>query len=451
MGLPASKAQAALVAFQRFGLGARPGVVARVGRDARAALANEVKTAGIARIQDRKLPGYAKACSESQREFDKAEALRHLELEARIDKHRSVEIGFVERLVMFWSNHFSMSVHKSGAVRGTIGQLERDVIRKHVLGKFSDMLIGVMKHPAMISFLDNEDSVGPRSPYGEPRGRGTNENLARETLELHTLGSGGGYTEQDVANFALILTGWSYVRGWEAERKVNGGNARNRGRFIFRPDWHEPGAIMFMGRSCPPQGQAQAVQVLRRLAASPATAEHIAFKLVRHFITDEPTPAMVEPLKKRFLDTKGDLRQVALALINLPEAFSAPLTKIRTPYELGIAQFRALGRRYAPDKYWTFAGPLLAMNHMPWECPSPQGYSDDTPRWLEPDGMTLRVDTAQMIGWHYDDTFRGSVTKLARDLYDSALSRATQERIAGAGSTSGALTILFCSPEFQRR
>lgn len=451
MALPQSKAQAAVVAMQRFGLGPRRGIIARVARNPLDALVNEVQTAGIARITDSNLPGYARACDQSQRGFTNAEDIRRAELEARIDKQRSVEIGFVERLVLFWSNHFSMSVNKSGAVRGTIGQLERDVIRKHVLGRFSDMLLGVMKHPAMISFLDNEDSVGPRSEFGEPRGRGTNENLAREALELHTLGSGGGYTEADVAAFALILSGWSYVRSWEAENNYYGGNRRNRGRFIFRPAWHEPGAISFMGRSYPPKGLGQGIEALRRLALSPATAEHIAFKLVRHFITDEPTPEMVEPLKKRFLDTKGDLKQVALALIRLPDAFSAPMTKIRTPYELGVAQLRALGRRYDDDSYWSFHGPLHEMNHVPWQCPSPQGYSDDTPKWLEPDGMTLRVDTAQMMGWVYDDTFRGNVAKLARDLYASALSQASYERIEAAGSTSAALTILFCSPEFQRR
>lgn len=451
MALPRSKAEAAVVAMQRFGLGPRRGTIVRVAPDPLGALVQEVQTAGIARINDSRLPGYGRACDQSQRSFTNAEEIRRAELDARIDKHLSVDIGFVERLVLFWSNHFSMSVNKSGAVRGTIGQLERDVIRKHVLGRFSDMLIGVIKHPAMISYLDNDDSVGPHSEFGEPRGRGTNENLAREVLELHTLGSGGGYSEADVAAFALILSGWSYVRNWEADNNYYGGNRRNRGRFIFRPAWHEPGAISFMGRSYPPKGLTQGTEVLRRLARSPATAEHIAFKLVRHFITDEPTPEMVEPLKTRFLETRGDLKQVALALIRLPEAFAAPLRKIRTPYELGVAQARALGRRYDDETYWSFHGPLYAMNNVPWQCQSPQGYSDDTAKWLQPDGMSVRVDTAQMMGWTYRDTVKGSVARLARDLYGSALSQASYERIEAAGSVSAALTILFSSPEFQRR
>jgi uncharacterized protein (DUF1800 family) len=345
-----------------------------------------------------------------------------------------------------------MSINKSTAVRGMVGQLERKVIRRHVLGNFTDMLLGVMRHPGIISFLDNDDSIGPNSRYGRKTGSGFNENLAREAMELHTLGSGGGYTEEDVTQLALILTGWSYVRGWEADNKYNGGKNRNRGKFIFRKKWHEPGAITLMGKSYPATGRKQGVAALIDLSRHPATAEHIAFKLVHHFITDEPTPEMVEPLKQAFLQSGGNLKQVALALLNLPEAFTAPLTKMRTPYELAIAQMRAVKRRVPRDKYWwVFAGPLYAMNNMPWECPSPEGYSDDTLYWLDPDGMTLRIDTAQVAGWVYGKKYRGSVTGLANALYDSALSPETRERVAQAGDKSAALTMLFCSPEFQRR
>ena len=220
-----------------------------------------------------------------------------------------MEVGFVERLVIFWNNHFSMSINKADAVRGMMGQLERDVIRKNVLGKFSNMLLGVMKHPAMLAFLDNADSIGPDSPIGKSWHVGFNENLAREAMELHTIGSGGGYTEDDVTAFARILTGWSYVRGWEADGKWNGGNDNNRGRFLYRGNWHEPGPIRFRGKVYPARGIQQGVMALQDLARSPATAEHIAFKLVRHFITDEPTAAMVDPLKNKFIATGGDLKR----------------------------------------------------------------------------------------------------------------------------------------------
>jgi uncharacterized protein (DUF1800 family) len=451
MALTAAAAQKALIALQRFGLGAKPGGPGRIGADPVAAIRGEINQPNIAIISDATLPTYAIACREGESGFERAHAVLQREVDARIGKQMSVEVGFVERLVIFWSNHFSMSVNKADSVRGTLGQLERDVIRKHVLGKFGDMLLGVIHHPAMITFLDNADSIGPNSPTGEDWGVGFNENLAREILELHTVGSGGGYTEADVTAFAKILTGWSYVRGWESDGGYNGGTAANRGRFIFRADWHEPGPIRLMGKTYPASGQYQARAVLRDIALKPATAEHIAFKLVRHFITDEPTSALVDPLKEEFLRTGGDLKAVALKLIALPAAWSTPLKKMRTPYELAIAQFRALQMRYRPDEYWAFSETLRALHQMIWECPSPEGYSDDSWAWTDPDGMTIRLDTAQLSAWLYGQRYNGNVAALARSLYDAALSPATRERVAYAGGETGSLTVLFSSPEFQRR
>jgi len=264
----------------------------------------------------------------------------------------SVEIGFVERLVMFWSNHFSMSVSKTETIRGTIGQWERDVVRRHVLGHFTDMRRGTIEHPAMIAYLDNDISIGPNSPVGQSWGAGYNENLAREILELHTVGNGGGYSEKDVTAFAKMLTGWSYVRGWESDGGWNGGTPENRGRFIYRPDWHEPGEFTLMGKTYPALGKRQVERALEYLAMHPATAEHLAFKLVRHFITDEPTAAMVNPLKQKFLQTGGNLRAVAMALIDLRRPLPcrssncARLTNTRSPnIALGDAlqEQRALG------------------------------------------------------------------------------------------------------------
>ncbi len=195
-----------LIAFQRFGLGAKPGGATRI-TNGLAALKAEIATPKIADIGVSGLLTYEKACSDSQRSFDRAEKIRQSEVNARIDKQMKVEIGFVERLVIFWANHFSMTINKSETVRGTRGQWERDVVRANVLGKFGTMLSRTFEHPAMIGYLDNEDSIGPNSPIGIQWEVGLNENLARETMELHTLGSGGGYTETDVTAFAKILTG----------------------------------------------------------------------------------------------------------------------------------------------------------------------------------------------------------------------------------------------------
>jgi uncharacterized protein (DUF1800 family) len=451
MALTVESAQKALIAFQRFGLGATPGGPGRIAGDPQAALHAEVNTPHIADIKNISLPTYEKACFESQMGFDHAEALRQAEMNARVDKQMSIEIGFVERLVIFWANHFSMTVNKDDAIRGTIGQWERDVIRANVLGHFGDMLHGTIGHPAMLAYLDNADSIGPHSKTGRAWGAGFNENLAREIMELHTIGSGGGYSETDVTAFANILTGWSYVRGWESDGGYNGGTKQNRGRFLYRVNWHEPGAITLMGKSYPALDQGQASQVLDDLVEHPSTAEHIAFKLVRHFITDEPTPAMVDKLKGKFLATGGNLKAVSLALLDLPEAWTAPLTKLRTPYENSIAQFRALGVRYANDSTWAFSAPLDALYQMMWESPSPEGYSDDTFTWLNPDAMRIRLDVAQFASREYAGGYKRDVGKLAQSLFDSALSSATRERINGIGDNNDALTILFSSPEFQRR
>lgn len=451
MTLSVEAAQKALVAFNRFGLGAKPGGPANIGHNPLAALIWELNTPNIAKIDDDRLPWYGKACHDAEVGFGRAEDNRRLEMDARIDKHRRVPIGFVERLVIFWTNHFSMSVNKADVIRGTLGQLERDVIRKHVLGRFQDMVLGVMQHPAMIAFLDNQDSIGPNSPIGRSWGAGFNENLAREAMELHTVGSGGGYTEDDVTAFAKILTGWSYVRGWESDGHWNGGTAANRGMFIYRWSWHEPGPITFMGKRYRATGQAQAKEALTDLALNPATAEHIAFKLVRHFIVDEPTPEMVNPIKNEYIRTRGNLKAVALKLLNLEAAWSTPLQKIRTPYEIAIAQFRALGVRYRRNEFWALSETLRALNQMIWECPSPEGYPDDTFRWLDPDGMTIRIDTALLSSWMYENRVPFAPSVVANNIFDRALSRASRTRIVGAGDRNAQFTMLFSTPEFQRR
>jgi uncharacterized protein (DUF1800 family) len=448
---PSIAAQNALIAFQRFGLGAKPGGLAHLGNDARGALRAEIATPRIALIDRPTLPGYGKACAESQMGFERANALREMEITARIDKQMSVEIGFVERLVVFWANHFSMTVNKTETVRGTIGQWERDVIRRNVLGRFANMLRGTFQHPAMLAYLDNVDSIGPNSPIGKEWGAGFNENLARETMELHTLGSGGGYTEADVTAFAKILTGWSYVQGWEADNGANGGTPQTRGRFIYRPTWHEPGPIRLMGKVYAPTGQRQAEQALDDFAEHPETAEHIAFKLVRHFITDQPTPAMVNPLKQKFLQTGGDLKAVSLALLDLPQAWTLPLRKLRTPYEMSVAQYRALGLRYKNNELGALYEPLYALNQMAWESPSPEGYSDDTPTWLNPDAMRIRLDVAQFASWYLVPNTNRNVPALAERLFGGALSPQTRNRLANIGNSNDALVILFSSPEFQRR
>ena len=160
---------------------------------------------------------------------------------------------------------------------------------------------------------------------------------------------------------------------------------------------------------------------------------------------------MVDPLKHKFIETRGDLGEVALELLSLPEAWSLPFTKVRTPYELAIAQFRAIGTRYKADDYWALSATLDALHQSTWECGTPEGYPDETAYWLDPDGMTIRLDTALLSAWVYGPLPGRRPASLATSLFDRALSPDTRERVAGAGDLPYALTILFSSPEFQRR
>ncbi|MFN7002798.1 MAG: DUF1800 family protein [Roseinatronobacter sp.] len=453
MSGPRERDRMAHIALTRFGMGAKPGGLRRIADDPRGALLEELSTRSVSRIPGRGLPSYKEACRIVHTSFEAENDLCQRELEARMRKHLEPEIGFVERLVIFFSNHFSMSINKDGAVRATIGQLERDVIRAHVQGKFPDMLLGVMQHPAMMEYLDNASSIGPNSSVGLSWGAGMNENLGRELLELHTLGVGGGYTQADVQALTRILTGWSYVRGWEARHGWNGGRRGNRGQFIFRADWHEPGSHRLLGRNFGASGQSKGRAALRMLALHPSTAEFLAFKLVRHFITDTPTQAMVDRVARAYTRSDGDLRATARALINLPEAWSLPLTKLRTPYEVQIAQMRAMNRFYPERLRWAWREPLRALRNLPWERGPPDGYSDDTAYWISPDAVRIRAETAHTNVWALLEFrgWRGNPQALARSLFGKALSRPSRDALAQITNQRQGLATLFQLPEFQRR
>ncbi|HVJ01469.1 MAG TPA: DUF1800 domain-containing protein, partial [Sphingomonas sp.] len=228
---------------------------------------------------------------------------------------------FAERLVHFWANHFAVSADKLTTV-GLAGAMEFEAIRPHLLGSFREMLHAVERHPAMLLYLDQAQSVGPGSPAGLATGNrarklGLNENLAREILELHTLGVRTGYRQSDVTEFARAMTGWT-VAGLG-----RGGSGRGRpvGSFAFVPRLHEPGARTVLGRSWNQPGEAQAAAVLDMLATHPATARHIATKLARHFGGDDPPAPLVARLEKAFLASDGDLPSVYRALVEAPECW----------------------------------------------------------------------------------------------------------------------------------
>ena len=240
---------------------------------------------------------------------------------ARVSHAASTDAPFVERLVQFWSNHFCISASKGPGVRIMAGGFEREAIRPHVLGRFGDMLKAVEQHPAMLIYLDNAQSIGPNSQAGRNRGRGLNENLAREILELHTLGVDGGYTQADVTSLARIITGWTIVDQRFAAAQPKGRPAQNLtvGTFMFAQPRHEPGQQTVLGKVYADNGLATGEEALADLARHPATARHIARKLAQHFVSETPPPALVARLEKTFRDTDGNLGAVAKALASAPE------------------------------------------------------------------------------------------------------------------------------------
>src|SRR5213595_4204371 len=255
---------------------------------------------------------------------------------ARLQRAVIADCGFTERLVVFWSNHFCISANKGGLARMWAGSFEREAIRPHVLGRFGDMLKAVEQHPAMLFFLDNQQSLGPDSRAGKNRNRGLNENLAREIMELHTLGVGGGYTQDDVTALVRIITGWTF-----AGRQ---GQLGAPGSFVFNANAHQPGAQRLLGNTYENNGVAQGEAALADIARHPSTAKFIATKFARHFVADDPPPALVARLQETFRKTDGDLKALATALVDSDEAWRAPLTKMRSPYDFVIASGRLLAR-----------------------------------------------------------------------------------------------------------
>ncbi len=356
------------------------------------------------------------------------------EASAHYDAAINAVIGFGERLVWFWSNHFC--VNADGTVMA--GAYEREAIRPHVLGRFVDMLLAAESHPAMLIYLDNAQSTGPNSVAGINTNRGLNENLAREILELHTLGVRTVYTQEDVTSFAKVITGWTILQ--------TATNPNHGGEFLYHPRMHEPGAQTVLGKSYRDTGMEQGRAVLIDLARHPATAKHVATKLARHFIADEPPPALVERLTQRFIETEGDLWQVSKALLAAPEAWSSERAKIKRPSEWYVAMRRAAGLSGGPP-----APILLGTNRLGeplWRPPAPKGFSDDNNAWL--DGLAHRLDSANAFA-QSSAAERLDPGVVMETALGPLASPQTRQAVARAESKAQALTFVLMAPEFQRR
>ena len=358
---------------------------------------------------------------------------------ARLQRAVIADCGFVERLVVFWSNHFCISANKGALARMWAGSFEREAIRPHVLGRFGDMLKAVEQHPAMLFFLDNQQSLGPDSRAGQNRKRGLNENLAREIMELHTLGVGGGYSQDDVTSLARILTGWTF-----AGRQ---GRLGTPGSFVFNANAHEPGAQRLLGKTYQDNGVAQGEAALADIARHSSTASFIATKFARHFVADDPPPALVARLRQAFHSSDGDLKALALALVDSDEAWQAPQTKMRSPYEFLVATGRLLSR--IPEDPGLYLGGLNLLGQPLWSPAGPNGFPDTNAAWAAPEGMKLRLDVSAQVASRIGDTVdpRQLLELAAAD----AASPETRRTVERAESRQQALALLLMSPEFQRR
>ncbi|KMO18914.1 DUF1800 domain-containing protein [Methylobacterium platani] len=363
------------------------------------------------------------------------------EVAARLALAQAAPVGFVERLVWFWANHFTVSVARGPQLRVSAGAFEREAIRPHVLGRFRDLLLAAATHPAMLIYLDNVASVGPNSPAGQRRGagpgKGLNENLGRELLELHTLGADGGYGQDDVTALARILTGWSLQRDGNAEGLP--------GATAFRRGAHEPGAVTLMGRTYLDIGPEQLPMALADLAAHPATARHVAFRLARHFVADDPPPALVARLARTFTDQDGDLSRLALTLLESPEAWDPVQRKVRSPQEFVVAAMRGLA--LAPDPRLAMAG-LASLGQPFWSAPAPNGYPDEAGTWASPEGLRTRLDVAARTGQLAAGT---DPTAFADAVLGPLATDETRTALRRAESRAQGIALVLMAPEFQRR
>ncbi|MEQ7873413.1 DUF1800 domain-containing protein [Sphingomonas sp. ASV193] len=371
---------------------------------------------------------------------------------ARMQSALTTDTPFAERMVHFWANHFAVAANMQNTT-GFGGLLEMEAIRPHVTGRFRDMLFAVEQHPAMLYYLNQAQSVGPNSPAGgranrAGKVRGLNENLAREIMELHTLGVRTGYTQADVTEFARALTGWTVGgMGRGPAGRMAQAQPVAPGSFIFNAGLHEPGARTIMGRRFPEGGEEQAAAVLDMFASHPATARHVATKLARHFTGDTPPPAMVDRLAQAFTASGGDLPTVYRAIVASPEAWNSATPKFRDPWDWSVAALRAMDvTSLSPAATVQM---LKELGQPVWQPPAPSGWDDITASWAGPDALMRRVEAAQRMA---DEGGQGiDARALAPQILGSRLSQATGTAIARAESPKTGLAILLASPEMLRR
>ncbi|OUR85029.1 hypothetical protein A9Q75_00380 [Colwellia psychrerythraea] len=339
------------------------------------------------------------------------------------------------RLLDFFSNHFSVST--SGRLMvGLSPTLEREAIAPNLLGNFGEMLLAVEQHPAMLIYLNNEKSFGANSRMSKKRKVGLNENLAREIMELHTLGVNGGYSQTDVIELAKGITGWS-VKNTKKEHGTG---------FVFRTYGHEPGARILLGKKYAQRGIMQGQQMLRDLAMHPSTAKYVCTKIAHHFVSENPAQSLIEKMQKTWLNNQGNIKQVMLTLFDAEEAWLESPQKFKTPREFVISSYRAIAPNRINDR--TLFNSLTNLGQMPFNAGSPAGFSDEESDWLGASALMARVEWSSLVSAQVK---RINAEQVMATALGSSISQNTYQMVMRAESRQQASTLLLMSPEFQRR
>ena len=465
------------IALNRFGLGARPDAaplanskrwlidqMAKFDPRPAAISALPPRSELITAIKDLRVENRERKAAKAdgadaaELQFNKYRKALRDQYVAAVDTRLGVALAsrqdFAERLVHFWANHFAISIDKIVTV-GLAGNFEFEAIRPHIFSRFADLLKAASWHPAMLLYLDQAQSIGPNSVLAQRIGSrrkreiGLNENLAREILELHTLGDRTAFSQADVTEFARAMTGLTV--GGLGERRLQRilGSDTKPGEGIFVDALHEPGKRTIVGRSYAQNGAKALDAILSDLATHPATARHIATKLARHFVADDPAPALVQRLEANFVKTGGDLATLYRTLIEAPESWAQTGTKFKTPWEWTLSSLRALGVLEVPGRERAAVALFNQMGQPVWKPGSPKGYGDIAADWAGPAGLMRRVETAGRFAKLAAN--RVDARKLAPSILPGTLSPMTAEHIARAESPEQGLALLLVSPEFLRR
>ncbi|MBP0444257.1 DUF1800 domain-containing protein [Roseomonas sp. SSH11] len=445
-----------IVAVNRFGLGAAPGELRRLLPDPRGYVLSQLgrpaapvehegdapldTARGLELIMERRRAINAQNAAIRRGEADPGTRflrpgdMGQQELGLALERAAKTDLPLVERLALYWMDHFTTT---GGFIGFLGGGMEREAIRPHMLGPFANLLVAATLHPAMLFYLDNRNSAGPGSVVGlRSRGRrGLNENLAREVLELHSLGVDGGYTQQDVIALAKILTGWTISLDDPPPRPERAG---------FFAEWHEPGPKTLLGKTYAQDGPGQAVAALTDLARHPATARYVARRMVRHFV-GHGLPGLEARVAEVFRRTDGDLAAVTRSLVTDNEAWVPP-RKVRSPMELILATSRLLG---GPPPQPPAGRALVALGQPFWQAPSPKGWPIEDDAWAAPDAIKTRLDWASELAAR--SAPRTDARALLETAFGDAASAETRRAVERAADGRQALALLLLSPEFQRR